>query len=208
MHPSEEGIRSWHTTMQTIQALVTLTGEDMEYINPLLQGILLTALRNPFLRMITIDGTQRIAGVRTYIGDGVLFTFADNPLENNAPELACRARIELGRDDEIIIEQNMGPRQKDHIERTLDEACSTAGNVMMRSGDYTGEAGRRFSTLLHMTTRGHGDRFEWAERGRHKISEFKGISIIERTEEWRHGKTTFDLTLTSKIPRMMRVESP
>lgn len=194
MMPIQEALRNWHLTMITTQTLATIVRKDMERLNPLLQGLVFTAFQNPLLRIAAIDGVPCIAHTLPL---GISIRGDDNPLENASSTGDFRARMASG-SATILIEQNMGPRYKDEIERSLDKACNDAGNAMVRSGDFIGKRGQEFSTLLRMTMSSHGSAFEWKTVTAHELSKFNNLAIIDHKTELWHDTPTFDLILSSK----------
>lgn len=194
MKPTKNALDQWHQTMTTMGVLAMTLGTDMEHFNPLLQGIITTAVHNPLLRMITVNGVACIAHVTSMFKISIVGL--DNPLENTSAKEDLRARIYEDLTS-IIIEKNMGPRYKDDVERNIENACSRAGNEMTRTGNFTGLAGQTFSTLLHTTMSHCGSAFRWEKVEQYHLSVFKSIKLIQRAEECEKGIPTFDLFITS-----------
>lgn len=194
MSPTQETLKKWHLTMVTVQTLATIIRGDMQRLNPLLQGLVFTAFRNPLLRIATIDGVPCIAHTLPL---GIAILGDDNPLENTSSTGDFRAKLANG-SATILVEQNMGPRYKDEIERSIDKACRDAGNAMVRSSDFIGRRGQEFSTLLHTTMSSHGSAFEWKAVSEYELSKFDKLAIVEHKHELWHDIPTFDLILSSK----------
>lgn len=194
MEPSGHGKEQWQLTMRSIMTLALTLGEDMRSLNPLLQGMVLAAFQSPLLRMVLINKKSYIAHTTAGI-NGISIDGMDNPLENSSSKGDLRARI-FGNLGELSIDKNMGPRYRDSIDRELDRACSDAGNIMARTGDFTSPQAQRFSNLLPVTMASFGNAFEWKSVEIYRLSEFKEITLIEMDGELWYDIPTFALALS------------
>jgi len=191
--------------IQCMLAMQTLANNiELEDLNPLLAGIVIAALRNPLLRMITIDEKPHIAHVFACGSKGITWKFDDNPLENKSAK--GDLRISAMEDSNVLlVEKNMGKVSEDEVSRSINERMESLGSSMMRTGNYLGRAGEEYSHLLHMTTRSHGSAFIWKRFTAYSLSDFETLKIVTRKEKNGYGFPTFDLVLSlSEMARKSR----
>lgn len=197
MRPLHSTLCNWRQKMLILQQLALLASTRKKDKPTLRETIITKAMRNPLLRTITINGATHIAHATPDPKKHIFIRGNDNPLEN-AHDSIGKHRVKMDEGEKkLILELNVGLRDRGPIGRELDQAIEQLGRESVGPFGLNLEAAEQHSHLLCMTMPSRGSAFEWKPTTQKDIAEFTRIQIVQRKEEKLHSMPTFDLLLYS-----------